>query len=238
MSKAVKTALVTGAATRLGAEIAVALAENGWNIAIHHNNSSPEKTLARVKKTGVKTTAIKADLLDIAQVKTLIPEAKKQLGEITLLVNSASIFEHIKFMESDENAYDTHMDIHVKAPFFLSQEFALQCHKGQIINIIDSAATKNQRGHFAYFLSKKSLHDLTKMLAAELGPAIQVNAIFPGPIHEFSDNLDQEYLKRRIEQLPQKKLATAKEITGAIIALTNTSKTGQEVFVDGGEHLI
>jgi len=230
MAKKLKNALVTGAASRLGAEIAVALAEDGWNVAVHHNNSNPDKVLARINKTGVKTTALKADLLDINQVSKLIQRAAKELGEITLLVNSASIFEHIKFMESDENAYDSHMDIHVKAPFFLSQEFALQCHKGQIINIIDSAIQKNNGGHFVYFLSKHALRDLSQMLAKKLAPNIQVNAVLPGIVEEFATNVSP--------RLKESSLVSAKQLTGAIISLANSDLTGQEIFVDNGKKLI
>lgn len=238
MQKTSKNAIITGGARRLGGEISLALAQNGWNVAIHHNTTSPAKLLSDISNLGVKAVGLQADLLNHEEVSKLVSRAAKELGEITLLVNSASIFEHIRFRESDENAYDAHMDIHVKAPFFLSQEFAFQCHQGQIINIIDSSVTSNDGGHFAYFLAKKSLRELTHMLAKDLAPSIQVNAVFPGAVEEFSNNVSQEFLSQRMNKLPMKKLATAKDITDAVVLLANSSLTGQEVFVDGGEHLI
>ena len=235
----VKNALVTGGAKRLGREIAIALAKDGWNVAVHHNSTPADEVVKEIEELGRKAVAIKADLVNFAEVRNTMAQASSALGKISLLINSASRFEHVKFMDSEENTYDAHMDVHVKAPFFLSQEFARQCQNGgQIINIIDSSVTQNDGGHFAYFLSKKALRALSKMMAKQLAPGILINAIFPGAIEEFSDNVSKEFLELRKNKLPMKKFVTAKEITDTIILLTKTSLTGQEIFVDGGEQLI
>lgn len=234
-----RNALITGASKRLGREIAIALANKGWNIAIHHNTSPPDEVLAELEKTGVKVTSVKADLLNSKEFRKIIPEAAKKLGEITLLINSASIFEKIKFMETDENTFDSNFDIHVKAPFFLSQDFAIQCHSGgQIINIIDSNSIRNKTLHFAYLLSKKSLRNLSHMLSYELGPKIRVNSILPGPLMEYPGNDGSEYLDKRKNSLPLKEFATSKEVISALLYLVDSTLTGQEIFVDGGEQLL
>jgi pteridine reductase len=234
-----KNAIVTGAAKRLGRDIALELAKNGWNIAVHYNTTEPKDVLKEIAALGVKAVAVKGDLLNFDEVSKLIAKAAKQLGEITLLVNNASIFEKIKFMESDENVFDSHMDIHVKAPFFLAQEFHLQCHSGgQIINIVDSFVCRNKSTYFTYLLAKKALRDLSKMLAVELAPAVRVNAVLPGAIEEYRSNFDQDFINRRLGNLPMKKLVTSKDVTNAIMFLTNSNLTGQEIFVDSGEQLL
>ena len=223
-----KNALVTGGARRLGREIAIDLARNGWNVAVHHNTTSADEVVAEIKKLGRKAVAIKADLVNFSETKNIITQANKQLGEISLLVNSASLFEHIKFMETDENTFDSHMDVHVKAPFFLAQDFACQCkHGGQIINIIDSAVNRKDGQHFTYFLAKKSLRNLSQMLADQLAPKILVNAVFPGIIKEFSNNVDPQFLQKQ-------QLVSAKQVTDAIISLTKSETNGQEIFIDDG----
>lgn len=235
----IKTALVTGAAKRLGAEIAIALAADGWNIALHYNSTKPDSVLEKIRKHGVKAEAIKADLNDFRQLRNIVPQATENLGEITLLINNASIFEKVSFAETDEDVYGRHMDIHVKAPFFLTQDFASQCTgRGQVINIVDSFTSKNKSSYFAYLVSKKSLRSLSKMLSLQLGPNILVNAVLPGAVEEFSENLDQAFLQRRISEIPTQKLATAKQITDGILYLANNNLTGQELFIDGGEQLI
>jgi NAD(P)-dependent dehydrogenase (short-subunit alcohol dehydrogenase family) len=233
-----KNALVTGAARRIGRDIALALANNGWNVAVHHNSTSADEVTNEIKKLGVKAIAIKADLDNPGDTKKLIAKAKAELGEINLLVNNASIFEKVSFKDTSEDVFDRHMNIHLKAPFFLAQEFATQTSNGQIINIVDSKVTKNRTAYFAYLLSKKSLADLTRMLAVELAPNIRVNAILPG-LTELSDEVDQEYINKRVSQLPlQRKVATS-EITDALLYLANSgAHTGQSLYLDSGENLL
>ena len=223
----VKNALITGGGKRVGYEIAKALKNEGWNVVIHCNNT-PVKDFPSVK----------ADLTKFSEVMEVVSKTNKALGEITLLINNASIFNRVDFETTNEKLFDDNFSIHVKAPFFLAQEFAKQCSNGQIINIIDSFTIKNKKQFFAYALSKKTLRNLSQMLAVQLAPKIRINAIFPGPITEFSDNSDQDFLKKRVGQLPMKKLASISEITAAIINLTKNNLTGQEIFIDGGEQLI
>ncbi len=236
--KNVKTALVTGGAKRIGREIALSLAKNGWNIALHHNTTPADKVLKEIKAFGVEAIALKGNLHDHASVVKLIPRANAQLGEISLLVNNASIFEKIPFSETSEDVFDRHFGLHVKAPFFLAQEFAKQTKNGHIISIADAFTGRNRSKYFAYLASKKALRALNKMLAVELAPDIAVNVILPGAVEEYSDNLDPEFLQRRIGQLPAGKLGSTAQILETLHFLLGCGLTGQEIFVDGGEHLI
>ena len=234
-----KNALVTGAAKRIGSEIAIELAKNGWNVALHTNNSDASETLSKVKNLGVKAVVLKSELGSAESAKKLMQNANAELGEISLLINNASIFEKVKFAETTEDIFDRHHDIHAKAPFFLAQEFATQCKgDGHIINMVDTFIKRNNTSYFAYLLSKKSLANLSKMLAYELAPKIRVNAIMPSAVEEFKSNTDAEYLKNRKSKLPMLEFCSYTDITSAITYLANSNLTGQELYIDGGEQLL
>ena len=173
------------------------------------------------------------------ETRALISKANEALGEITLLVNSASIFEKCKFTETEEDIFDRHMNINFKAPFFLSQDFAKQCtNNGHIVNICDTFTNKRKTSYFAYLLSKKVFRSFSKMAAAELAPKIRVNAVLPGAVEEYSENVDPQFLEKRINELPMKKLVKVDEIIKAILQLEESNLTGQELFLDGGEQLL
>ncbi len=233
-----KTALITGAAKRVGQAIAVALAADGWNVALHYNSSDVSETAAQCQKLGVRTTTIRADLNNFDELQAILPQANAALGEVTLLINNASIFDKCSFADTDEDTFNRHQNINFKAPFFLSQEFAKQTKNGHIINITDTRVVMNKVDRFAYTLSKKSFASLNDMLAVELGPEIRVNAIAPGAIEEFCDNLEQQRLADRIANLPMKKLGNFSDIYSSMKMLINSELTGQCITVDGGDRLV
>ena len=223
-----KNALITGAAKRIGREIAIALSAAGWNVVVHYNKTKPDWP-----------KSVQADLNNFGEVTGLVKRAQDVLGgEINLLINNASIFEKVSFAETSEDVFDRHMSLHVKAPFFLAQAFAAQTKDGQIINMLDTNIVRNKTTYFAYLLSKKSLGSLTQMLAVELAPNIRVNAVCPSTIEGFSSNLDKDYLLQREKELPMGKFANLQSVLDAILFLTTSQLTGQEIFVDGGEQLI
>ena len=227
-SRKTKNALVTGAGKRIGREIAIALEKAGWNVCTHYNTSKPDSKIS-----------VQADLNDFDDVKNLVNKASEKLGgEISLLINNASIFEKVGFLETSEDEFDRHMNLHVKAPYFLAQAFAKQTENGQIINIVDTFTKRNSKNYFAYLLSKKSLANLSDMLAFKLAPKILVNAIFPGAMRGFNENLDPEFLKKRKAELPQQDFASPDDVIKTILFLADSNLTGQKIYIDGGEQLI
>ena len=222
-----KKALITGGAKRLGAKIAVFLAERGYEIILHHNNSDPSEALKSIK---TKVTLVRADLNKVSSF---------DFDGVDLLINSASSFNKIDFATTNEAEFDLNFNLHVKVPFFLSQKFASQAPDGaQIINIIDAKITKNQSEHFSYLLSKKALWSLTQMLAATLGPKVRVNAISPSTIAEFNTH-DIEYIAVRTDATPLRALPETADVLAALgYLLDNKHITGQNMFVDSGESLI
>lgn len=223
----VKRALITGGAKRLGRHIALALAKSGWEVVIHYNSTQPDTELKKVTKAFVQ-----ADLMNSNELDSLF-----KCGKIDLLINSASIYEKIGFIDSKESDFERNFALHVKAPYFLSQKFASQ-GGSHIINIVDAFVVNHKTKFFPYLLSKKSLLELSRMLAVELAPKVRVNAILPGVMREFNSNLDQDFLAQRRKLLPQGDFASANEVVQAIKFLCESVLTGQEIYVDSGEHLI
>lgn len=231
------TALITGAARRVGAEVAITLAKSGFDIALHYNNSQEDatKTAMRVREIGVKCELFQADLEDVSSIPALIDKVFSHFSNCNLLVNNASIFKKCDFAGTTPDIFDQYMNIHVKAPFFLTQEFAKKCKNGQIINIVDTYITKSSRNYFTYNLSKRALYDLTLMLARILAPDIRVNAVLPGILYPE----EHKNIGSKINNLPMKNLGSVEQVSEAIKYLTtNEFLNGQSIFIDGGEHLL
>ncbi|HEU0096448.1 MAG TPA: SDR family NAD(P)-dependent oxidoreductase, partial [Rhizomicrobium sp.] len=175
-----KNVLVTGAAKRLGRAIALDLAANGWNVAIHYHGSEEdaESAIQAARAFGVDAMALKCDLSREDQTATLIARAAKELGPLTALINSASLFESDDWQSATRQSWDDHIETNLRAPLLLSQEFARQLPqdtKGAIVNIIDQRVLKPTPQFLSYSLSKAGLHWLTTTLAQGMGPRIRVN---------------------------------------------------------------
>lgn len=231
-------ALVTGGAKRLGREIALRLAQQGYDIALHYNHSkqAAQQTAADIEALGTQCSIFQADLADTDQCGALIEQAKQAYPDLRVLINNASVFDRGPFMNSDKALYDAQHNINVIAPIFLTQAFARGGQQGYVVNMIDASVAKNSHSYFFYLLSKKSLLEFTKMAAAELAPHIRVNGVCPGyvlPAPEFGD----EYKVKLEAQLPMQKVATPDEVARAVAALIEMNVTGQIIYVDGGESL-
>ena len=240
MSKNKGTALVTGGAVRIGRALSVALADAGYDIALHYNSSNleAEKTANEIRKQGKDCILIKKDLSDLIQTRELIREITETVKDLVLIVNSASIFEQAEFLETEAEQFERHMNINFKAPFFISQDFARICGKGNIINILDTNIAKIGSKHFAYLLSKKALFDFTKMAARSLGPDIRVNGIAIGTT-EISEDIPEGYIENNRKNLPMNRVVKILDITTTLLQiLENDVLTGQCIFIDGGEQLI
>ena len=180
-----KTVLITGSSKRIGRSIALKLAEKGFNIAIHYNKSRKESDSLQkeleIYKIKVKT--FKLDLQKTNRIKPFFKSIVNYFGEINVLINNASTFEFDSIKSSTINSYDKHLDVNLKAPFFLSKYFveAIGKKKGNIINILDQRVMNTTPYFTSYTISKSALLTLTRSLALSLAPKIRVNAIAPGP---------------------------------------------------------
>jgi NAD(P)-dependent dehydrogenase (short-subunit alcohol dehydrogenase family) len=235
-----QSAIVTGAAKRIGKALALGLAKRGFDIGLHYQSSHEDAltTKKEIEQLGAKCHLIRANLFNEDETAGLINEAAGKLSNISLLINNASTFERKGLLQTDAKLLEENLAIHVKAPFFLTCQFASLLKSGNIINIIDTMVTKHDVSYFAYLLSKKTLLELTKLAAKALAPAIRVNAIAPGSTAEPIDDLDSNYMERRAQRVPLKMAGDPKYLLNGIdYLLANPFVTGECLFIDGGAHI-
>jgi len=236
-----KTALITGAAKRLGREMAEHLATKNWNLALHYNNSG--KAAGKLQQElqeqypDQQFVLFQSNLQNPFAVESLIPEVLRIFGQLDLLINNASVFEAAPIRETHFDLLDREMMINYRAPFLLMRDFARLVGQGQIINMVDTRITNSKSDHAAYSLSKKALWELTKMGALEFAPAIRANAIAPGVTLPPEDH-DESYLWKLARKTPMKKPGGVTPILKSLdYILENDHLTGQLLFCDGGENL-
>ena len=235
-----KAALVTGGGKRLGRAICLALSERGYDIAVHYNRSEGEAlgTAEAVKANGVNAGTFKLDLSDTGGAKDFIKGVTRIFPRLSLLVNSASVFEHVEFGEVTEESFDRDFNVNFKSPFFLSKYFSEEASAEHIVNLLDTRVSKVETGHFVYNLAKRSLRDFTLMAAKALGPRVRVNGICPGPILP-PPGMDDTYLEKVALNTVLKKTGNPEYIVTALkYLLDNPYVTGECLYVDGGQHLI
>ncbi len=235
-----RTALVTGAAKRLGRAIAEALASEGADIVVHYRSSGEEAEAAaeRLRQKGVAAWTVQADLADATEARGLLGRATELAGRpLDILVNSASIFTPSHVLGFDEEELRRQFAVNTLAPLYLSRAFAEGARRGQIINMLDARMLECDDGHAAYHLSKRALFTLTRMLALELAPATRVNAVAPGLILP-PPGQDESYLEALADTVPLKRHGSADDIARAVLFLaTSDFVTGQVIYVDGGRHM-
>src|SRR5258705_11824502 len=172
-------ALVTGGARRIGRALVVCAAEAGYDVAIHVRavDDEAEAAAAEVRARGRKATILACDLRKESTTVALVGEAEAELGPITLLVNSASVFEEDAFSDMNRASWDAHMETNLRAPLVLAQTFARRLpagREGLIVNILDQRVLKPTPGFFSYSLSKAGLWDATQIPAHALAPRVRV----------------------------------------------------------------
>lgn len=237
-----RTALVTGAAKRIGRTIALDLAKNGWAVAVHYGHSRDEAnaTVDDIRKAGGKAVALQADLSVESETTSLMAQAIDALGPVGCLVNNASTFEHDDVASADRASWDAHIETNLRAPFVLIQEMARalsDAQDGVVVNMLDQRVW-NLTPHFlSYTMSKSGLWTMTRTLALALAPRIRVNAIGPGPVLPNSRQTEDQF-RRQYESLPLRRPVDPAEICNAVqFILSATSMTGQMIALDGGQHL-
>lgn len=235
-------ALVTGAAKRIGRATALALAEDGYDVAVHYGSSKSDAdaVVAAIVAKGRRAVAIAADLSHEAETQKLVAAATKALGPLICLVNNASLFERDEALTVTRESWDAHFETNLRAPFVLMQEFARQLPaetNGAIVNIVDERVW-NLTPHFvSYTLSKAGLWTLTQVMAMALAPRIRVNGIGPGPALPSPRQTEAQF-ERQSRQMPLQRGTSPAEIAAAVrFILASPAMTGQMIALDGGQHL-
>ena len=234
--------IITGGATRIGAAIAESLASLKNQITIHYNKSKEkaEKLKKILEKKGSKVFLIKADLNKISELNKIIKFANKKMKGINCLINNASVFENDNIKKFSIKRWDNHLNINLKAPALLIQQFAKIVSKNtsaNVINIVDQKVFKITPYFLSYTLSKTGLYTLTKTSAMSLAPNIRVNGIAPGPTIKSKRQSLKHFKKQYLSTLLRKNVDT-KEICSAIkFLITSKSITGQVIVIDSGQNL-
>ncbi|MEP6827704.1 MAG: SDR family oxidoreductase [Aestuariivirga sp.] len=235
--------LITGAAKRIGRQLALDLAAAGHDIVIHFNESSreAEEVAASIRAMGRRAALVQGDLADADIAERLISSATKQIGPLTGLINNASIFEMDQMGEVSLSSWQRHMDINLRAPVMLAQSFAKALPEdthGNIINIVDQRVWRLNPRFFSYTLSKSGLWTATRTLAQALAPRIRVNAIGPGPALPSARISDAEFAKQESLTLLGRGTSPAEISEAAKFILSQPALTGQMIALDGGQHLL
>ena len=237
-------ALVTGAGKRIGKAIAFALADAGYDLIVHHNSSAreAENVASAIQDKGRRAVALQTNLSSEKETASLIAAATDALGPLSLLVNSASVFERDDAETMTRKSWDLHLDTNLRAPLKLIQDFAAQKKSSgnrSVVNIIDQRVLKLTPQFFSYTLSKSALYTATYTLAQTLGPkGIRVNAIGPGPVIKNARQSDEDWEMQNGATILGSG-ATPDDISQAVLYLAQaTSVTGQMIAVDGGQHLV
>ena len=244
MSLTEKSALVTGAANRLGAQIARTLHQNGANLIIHYRSSATQALALADELNQLRAEsalAIAADLATDAGIDHLAEQACSAFGGLHLLINNASNFYPTRFGEIDRHAWDDLIASNYRAPLFLAQACypSLRQNRGCIINMLDIYATRPLKYHSVYCSAKAANRMLVESLALELAPEVRVNGIAPGAIL-WPENADRDADGQQavLQQIPLQSLGGAQVIADtALFLASNDYITGEVIRVDGGRSL-
>lgn len=236
-----KTAIVTGAARRIGAAIARRLHAAGANVLLHYRGAEPEAARLEAELNAARAKSaskVKADLLAPIAPRSLISAAIERFGRLDLLVNNASTFYPTAVGSIEAGHWEELMGSNLRAPLFLSQEAAPQLKKngGAIVNVADIHAERPLKGYVVYSVAKAGLVALTRSLALELAPEVRVNGVAPGAIAWPEDGQFEPAERARIvATTPMSRLGSPEEIARAVHYLaTAPFVTGQILAVDGG----
>ena len=235
--------LVTGAARRLGRAIALDLAAAGWPVVIHYKGSKDAAVDVRnaIERDGGRAAIVQADLSLEDDARSLIERSGNLLGPIGVLINNASVFEWDDPSSATARSFALHLDIHLRAPLILCQQFVKRLPEnagGVIVNVIDARVLDPTPRHLTYTLSKTGLWTLTQVLAEELAPRIRVNAISPGPILPQHGQSEEEF-RARCARLPMQRPASLSEACESVrFLMSQRAVTGQMIALDGGAHVV
>ena len=239
-----RTVLVTGAARRLGREIALALATAGWQVAVHYRGSAEDaiKTAAECQRLSGASATFDADLQSEDAVRALLPRVVAHFGQVDAVVNNASLFEHDNAESFGFKALEQHLRTNTGAPILLAQ--ALHTHltarggQGAVVNLLDQKLWNQNPDFLSYTLSKAALEAANTVLALALAPAVRVVGVAPG-LTLTSHMLSEAQFAALHRLSPLGRSSTPQDVASAVrFALENPSLTGTTLLVDGGQHLM
>jgi 3-oxoacyl-[acyl-carrier protein] reductase/pteridine reductase len=232
-----KTALVTGAAKRIGRAIAMALAESGANVAITYlaSQAEAEQTVRDLAAYDVDAFAVRTDLTDPDSIRESVAAVVEEFGRLDILVNNAGIFESAALEQITVEQWDHMYATNTRAPFLVAQ--AAYCHlreaRGRIVNIGSLGGTHPWATHAHYCTSKAALHMLSQTMAKAWAPEISVNCVAPGMI--VQGEIGEAYV-HFAERTPMQRNGTAEDVAAAVLFFATAPHfiTGQLLAVDGG----
>lgn len=245
-----RTVLVTGAARRLGRQIALTLASAGWQVAVHYRGSAQDaiETVAACARLSGASAHFDADFQDEAAVRALLPRVVAHFGRVDAVVNSASLFEHDDAASFGMARLEQHLRSNTAAPILLAQ--ALHHHlqaradagesdpRGAVVNLLDQKLWNQNPDFLSYTLSKAALEAATTMLAMALAPRLRVVGVAPG-LTLTSHLLSDEKFQQLHRLSPLGRSSTPEDVASAVrFALETGSITGTTLLVDGGQHLM
>lgn len=236
------TALVTGAARRIGRVIALSLARQGWQVAVHHHSSAKdaEAVVDEIRAGGGNAVAIACDLASAKDAELLIPRCAEALAPPTCLVNNASEFLLDTAETMTPASWDRHMDVNLRAPVLLARALSAglpDAAEGHVINIIDQRVLKLTPEFFSYTISKAGLWTATRTLAQALAPRVRVNAIGPGPVLRSVHQTEADFAAECGSTLLGRGTSPAEVAAAVSFILSAPAMTGQMIALDGGQHL-
>jgi len=236
-------ALVTGGAKRIGRSIALALAGDGWDIAVHYGRSADEArdTVRAIEALGRRAAAFDCDLADAAAVRALPGRCAAELGPLACVVNNASLFEFDSAASFDSETLARAMAVNVAAPLLLAQALSAQLPEGGqgvVINLLDQKLYNPNPDFLSYTLSKSALLEATRLLARALAPHVRVIGVAPGITLASGEQSDAGFAVAHTKT-PLGRSSTPEDVAEAVVyAVRARAVTGTTLLVDGGQHLV
>jgi NAD(P)-dependent dehydrogenase (short-subunit alcohol dehydrogenase family) len=243
MRKKNSVALVTGAAKRVGRTISLTLAKHGIKLALHYHKSeaAAKSLLEEIRNNGGEAVLLQADLSDYSDIKKMVENCGRAFGRIDILINNAAVYYETPLSETTESDWQQLLDVNLKAPYFCAKYASawMKTQKsGKIINISDVASLNPWIGYIPYCISKSGIITLTRGLAKELAPEIQVNAVAPGTVL-MGEHATEEMTQDIIDKTLLKKIGKPEDIADCTMFLIEKADyiTGAVIPVDGGSSL-
>jgi NAD(P)-dependent dehydrogenase (short-subunit alcohol dehydrogenase family) len=239
-----RVVLVTGAAKRLGREIALALGAAGWGVAVHYRHSRDEalEVVRQLAAQGAQAQAFGADLNDERETLGLLPQVKAAFGRVDAVVNNASLFEYDTAQSFAQGFALRQFAANAVAPVLLARELAAQLDAGAqgcVVNLLDQKLVNLNPDYFSYTLSKAALQAATTMLAQALAPRVRVCGVAPGITLVSGDIMSAQGFEKAHAMTPLGRSSTPADIAQAVRYLLEApAVTGHMLVVDGGQHLV